>query len=107
MSKEFEIGINLIKKVLPELEKLLEAQDKLTVRRILNTVFNPITASAYQIRVGHGPKREELLSILIPLVGQMRELSDLDVLKESIRRLIKTVKEVEEEVSTVQEQKNA
>lgn len=106
MSKEFEIGINLIKKVLPDLEKLLEAQDKLTVRRIVNAVFNPITASAYQIRVGQGPKREELLSILVPLVGQMRELSDLDVLKESIKRLIKTVKEVEEELSTVQEQKN-
>lgn len=106
MSKEFEIGINLIKKVLPDLEKLLEAQDKLTVRRIVNAVFNPITASAYQIRVGQGSKREELLSILVPLVGQMRELSDLDVLKESIKRLIKTVKEVEEGLSTVQEQKN-
>ncbi|SNZ15894.1 hypothetical protein [Hydrogenobacter hydrogenophilus] len=107
MSKEFEIGINLIKKVLPELEKLLEAQDKLTARRIVNAIFHPITASAYQIRVGQGPKKEELLSTLTPLVGQMRELSDLDVLKESVRRLIKTVKEVEEELSAVQEQKNA
>ncbi len=107
MSKEFEIGISLIRKVLPELESLLGAQDKLAARRIVNSIFNPITASAYQIRVGSGPRKDELSSLLNLLVSQMRELSDLDTLKASVKKLLEVLKEVEEELSAPQGQKNA
>ncbi len=103
MSKEFEIGINLIRRVQKELEELLEVEDRLSARRIVNAIINPITASAYQIRVGEGPNREELLNTLIPLVKEMRELSDIDKLKEHVKNLISLLKEVEEAVSEKKE----
>ncbi|ADO45432.1 hypothetical protein Hydth_1039 [Hydrogenobacter thermophilus TK-6] len=106
MSKEFEIGLSLIRKVMPELEALLNAQDKLSARKMVNALFHPITASAYQIRVGSGPRKDELLKVLTPLVSQMRELSDLEALKESVRKLLEVLKDIEEELSATQEQKN-
>jgi RNAse (barnase) inhibitor barstar len=103
MSKEFEIGINLIRRVQKELEELLEVEDRLSARKIANAIINPITASAYQIRVGEGPNKEELLNTLIPLVKEMRELSDIDKLKEHVKNLISLLKEVEEAVSEKKE----
>lgn len=96
MTKEFEIGINLLKRVQKELEELSQAQDRLEARRIVNTIVNPVTASAYQIRVGEGPYREELLENLLKLVKDMRELSDMNGMKETIRKLLQLVREVEE-----------
>ncbi|MEJ5338187.1 MAG: hypothetical protein ACK42C_09510 [Aquificaceae bacterium] len=96
MTKEFEIGINLLKRVQKELEELSQAQDRLEARRIVNTIVNPVTASAYQIRVGEGPYREELLESLLKLVKDMRELSDMNGMKETIKRLLQLVREVEE-----------
>ncbi len=96
MTKEFEIGINLLKRVQKELEELSQAQDRLTARRIVNAIVNPVTASAYQIRVGDGPHREDLLENLLKLVKEMRDLTDINGLKETIERVLRLVKEVEE-----------
>ncbi len=96
MTKEFEIGINLIKRVQGELEELSQAQDRLTARKIVNSIVNPITASAYQIRVGDGPYKEELLENLLKLVKEMRELSDMNGIRETIKKLLELLKEVEE-----------
>ncbi len=96
MTKEFEIGINLLKRVQKELEELSQAQDRLTARKIVNSIVNPITASAYQIRVGDGPYKEELLENLLKLVKEMRELSDMNGIRETIKKLLEILKEVEE-----------
>ncbi len=96
MTKEFEIGINLIKRVQGELEELSQTQDRLTARRVVNSIVNPITASAYQIRVGDGPYKEELLENLLKLVKEMRELSDMNAIRETIKKLLELLKEVEE-----------
>ncbi len=96
MTKEFEIGINLLKRVQKELEELSQAQDRLTARKIVNSIVNPITASAYQIRVGDGPYKEELLENLLKLVKEMRELSDMNGIRETIKKLLELLKEVEE-----------
>ncbi len=96
MTKEFEIGINLIKRVQGELEELSQTQDRLTARRVVNSIVNPITASAYQIRVGDGPYKEELLENLLKLVKEMRELSDMNGIRETIKKLLELLKEVEE-----------
>ncbi|QID33872.1 hypothetical protein [Pampinifervens florentissimum] len=96
MTKEFEIGINLLKRVQKELEELSQAQDRLTARKIVNSIVNPITASAYQIRVGDGPYKEELLENLLKLVKEMRELSDMNGVRETIKKLLELLKEVEE-----------
>lgn len=103
MTKEFEIGINLLKKVQRELEELSQVQDRLTARRIVNAIVNPVTASAYQIRVGDGPYKEELLENLLKLVKDMRELSDMNGIKETINKLLQLVKEVEETLAEKKE----
>jgi len=99
MTKEYEIGLNLIKTVRKELEELTSVQDRLSARRIVNAIINPITASAYQIRVGDGPNKEEILKVLLALVKEMRELSDLDNLKEKVKSLIEFVESVEKETA--------
>lgn len=98
MTKEFEIGINLLKRVQKELEELSRAEDKLTARKIVNAIINPVTASAYQIKVGSGPYREALLENLFKLVREMRELSDLEVMKDSARKVLELLPQVDQAV---------
>ncbi|MDW8032736.1 MAG: hypothetical protein RMH93_04240 [Aquificaceae bacterium] len=95
MTKEYEIGLNLLRKVNQELEKLLNVEDRLTARRIVNSIINPITASTYQIRVGDGPRREEFLEVLLKLLKEVRDLSDIEAMKESVEKLLQLLKEVE------------
>lgn len=96
MTKEFEIGVSLLKKVKGELEELMHVQDRLGARKIVNAVIHPITASAYQIRVGDGPRKKELLEYLMRLVREMRDLSDIKAMQETIGRLLEVIKELEE-----------
>ena len=96
MTKEFEIGLSLLKKVRQELEDLLIVQDRLLARRIVNSIINPITAAAYQIRVGDGPHKEQLLEALLKLVKEMRDLSDLKSMQETIKTIIELLREFEE-----------
>lgn len=96
MTKEYEIGINLLKKVQKELGELLSVQDKVGARRIVNSIIDPVTASAYQIRVGNGPHKEEFLEELFKLIRQMRDLSDMNTMKESVDRILYLLKEVEQ-----------
>ncbi|MFN4013665.1 MAG: hypothetical protein ACK4KZ_07435 [Aquificaceae bacterium] len=96
MTKEFEIGISLLKKVQRELEELMQVQDRLKVRLVVNSIINPITASAYQIRVGDGPRKEELLKYLLELVKEMRDLSDIKAMQETIGKVLEILKEFEE-----------
>ena len=95
MTKEYEIGINLIKKVHKELQDLLEVQDKLTARRIINAIINPITAAAYQIGVGNGPNKEEIRQTLLRLVKEMRDLSDINGIKEDVKKLFTLLEDIE------------
>lgn len=94
MSKEFEIGLNLLRKVQPSLEDLLNTQDRLSARKIVNSIINPITASAYQLKVGDGPHRDELLPDLLQLVKLMRDMDDIQALKDVTRNLLNTLKNV-------------
>lgn len=97
MTKEFEIGIGLLKRVQGELEELLRTEDKLSARRLVNAIVNPITAAAYQIRVGEGPMKDELLEVLLKVVKDMRELSDINSLKEDVEKLLSLVAKSEQE----------
>ncbi|MFN3599710.1 MAG: hypothetical protein ACK4VK_08275 [Aquificaceae bacterium] len=96
MTKEFEIGVNLLKKVKGELEELMQVQDRLTARKIVSSIINPITACAYQIRVGDGPHKEDLLEHLMKLVKEMRDLSDIKSMQETIGKVLEVLKELEE-----------
>ncbi|MEN3034550.1 MAG: hypothetical protein ABDH18_06140 [Aquificaceae bacterium] len=94
MSKEFEIGLNLLKKVQPSLEDLLNTQDRLIARKIVNSIINPITASAYQLKVGEGPGRDELLPNVLQLVRLMRDMDDIESLKSVVKELLSTLRSV-------------
>ncbi len=96
MTKEFEIGLNLLKKVKGELEGLMQVQDRLTARKIVNSIINPITACVYQIRVGDGPHKEDLLEHLMKLVKEMRDLSHIKSMQETIGKVLEVLKELEE-----------
>jgi hypothetical protein len=54
MSKEFEIGIGLLKKIYTELQALSTAEDKRQVKELTQAIINPLVAGAYQIKVGDG-----------------------------------------------------
>ncbi|SHK35380.1 hypothetical protein [Thermocrinis minervae] len=106
MTKEFEIGLELLKKVRGELEALSQAQDKLSARQLVNAIINPVTASAYQVRVGDGPRKEELLKVLFEVVKNMRDLQDLQALKDSVASLLDLLDRVQQELSAEQKSSN-
>jgi len=57
MSKEFELGIGLLKKIYTELQALSTAEDKRQVKELTQAIINPLVAGAYQIKVGEGLRR--------------------------------------------------
>ncbi len=92
-SKEYEMAIELIKKIMPEIDQLAKTEDKALAKKIVSTVRDPITAAAYHVRVGSGPKKEELLKVLNVLVSQMRDLSDISLLKAYSKDLLSLMEE--------------
>lgn len=92
-SKEYEMAIELIKKVMREMDQLAKTEDRALAKKIVNTVRDPITAAAYHVRVGSGPKKGELLRVLNALVSQMRDMSDISLLKAYSRDLLSLMEE--------------
>ena len=88
MTKEFEIGLNLIRSSSEQLKTITSAQDKTLIKNVVRSIINPITASAYQIKVGDGPKKEELLQGLFALVKLMRDMDDVEQLKTKTKELL-------------------
>ncbi len=101
MNKEFEIGLNLIKSVQEHLKALQSAEDRAFIRGLVKAIINPITASAYQIKVGEGPKKEELLKVLLPMVRLMRDMDNLDELKPHVKELLRLVEDIDKELGSV------
>ncbi len=99
MTKEFEIGLNLIRTVSGQMSSIIETQDSSSVKKVVKSIFNPIVAAAYQIRVGEGPKKEEILNTLISLVKLMRDLEDINGIKVKAKDLLNLVKDVEMELN--------
>ncbi len=99
MTKEFEIGLNLIRTVSDQMNSLVETQDGSSVKKVVKSIFNPIVAAAYQIRVGEGPRKEELLNTLITLVKLMRDMEDIEGIKANAKELLNLVKDVEAELN--------
>ena len=100
MSKEFEIGVGLIERFSETLEKIASAGSKEEAKPLIESIKHPITGALAQIKAGQGPLKEEIIERLTVVVSQMRELTDLEALKENIiatLNLVKQAKEVQEQ----------
>ena len=105
VSKEFEMGINLIKRFLEQLKEILNISDERELKKIIEAVKHPITAAAYQIKAGEGPLKEELVTNLSIIVREFRTLKNADELKNSISELLRTVNSVDEATKKGEEEK--
>ncbi len=99
MTKEYEIGLNLLNKIYEELKDLSKVEDRKLAKEVIQVVINPLVASAYQIKVGEGPQKDKLLSILFPLIKELRELQDLERIRSLTSELVQTLNGLSEEGS--------
>ncbi len=95
MSQEFQIAINLIKKVREYLEELKDCQDEKEIREIIECIRPPIENAAYQFKTGQGPMKDEILEIILPIVREMREKEDFNLLKEKVAQLLNMIDSLE------------
>ena len=100
MSKEFELGIRLLKKIYTELQALRTAEDKRQVKEIMQAIMNPLVAGAYQIKVGEGPQKNKLLEILFPLIKELRDVQNLESIRTLASELVNALNAIEAEVAT-------
>jgi len=100
MSKEFELGIGLLKKIYTELQALSTAEDKRQVKELMQAIMNPLVASAYQIKVGDGPQKDKLLEILLPLIRELRDMQNLESIRTLASELVNALNAIEAEVAT-------
>jgi flagellin-specific chaperone FliS len=100
MSKEFEIGIGLLKKIYTELQALSTAEDKRQVKELMQAIMNPLVAGAYQIKVGDGPQKNKLLGILFPLIRELRDMQNLESIRTLASELVNALNAIEAEVAT-------
>jgi flagellin-specific chaperone FliS len=100
MSKEFEIGIGLLKKIYTELQALSTAEDKRQVKELMQAIINPLVAGAYQIKVGDGPQKDKLLEILFPLIRELRDMQNLESIRTLASELVNALDAIEAEVAT-------
>jgi len=100
MSKEFELGIGLLKKIYTELQALSTAEDKRQVKEIMQAIINPLVAGAYQIKVGDGPQKDKLLEILFPLIRELRDMQNLESIRTLASGLVNALNAIEAEVAT-------
>jgi hypothetical protein len=100
MSKEFEIGIGLLKKIYTELQALSTAEDKRQVKELTQAIINPLVAGAYQIKVGDGPQKDKLLEILFLLIRELRDMQNLESIRTLASELVNALNAIEAEVAT-------
>lgn len=100
MSKEFELGIGLLKKIYTDLQALGAAEDKRQVKELVQVIMNPLLAGAYQIKVGEGPQKDKLLDVLFPLIRELRDMQNLESIRTLASELVNALNAIEAEVAT-------
>jgi hypothetical protein len=100
MSKEFELGIGLLKKIYTDLQVLATAEDKRQVKELMQVIMNPLVAGAYQMKVGEGPQKDKLLEVLFPLIRELRDMQNLESIRTLTDELVSVLNTIEEEMAT-------
>ncbi len=96
MSKEFEFGIGLVKKFKDTLESIINAGTEEEAKQIIEMVKHPMFGAMAQIKSGEGPLKESILEPFAVVVAQMRNLTDLKVLQDSLKELINLIEQAED-----------
>lgn len=104
-SKEFEMGVGLIKRFRDTLEEIARAGSPEEAKPLIEQIKHPIFGAMAQIKVGQGPLKEEILEALAVVVSQFRELTDFAALKEAIPQVINLVEQSEKLAKEGAEQK--
>lgn len=100
MSKEFELGIGLLKKIYTDLQALSTVEDKRQVKELVQVIMNPLLAGAYQIKVGEGPQKDKLFDVLFPLIRELRDMQNLESIRTLASELVNALNAIEAEVAT-------
>jgi hypothetical protein len=100
MSKEFELGVGLLKKIYTDLQALSAAEDKRQVKELVQVIMNPLLAGAYHIKVGEGPQKDKILETLFPLIRELRDMQNLESIRTLASELINALNAIEAEVAT-------
>lgn len=93
-SAEFQKGLELLTKFSDQLKAVLDKDTKEEIKEALEPIKHPILGAAFQIKVGQGEGKEELLPPLLKLCAQIRKLSDTETLKNSIKELLSALEKV-------------
>ncbi|WP_457600377.1 hypothetical protein [Hydrogenivirga sp.] len=94
-SREFEQGVELIKRFRDTLEEIARANSLQEAKPLIEQIKHPVFGAMAQIKVGDGPLKEELLQSLAVVVSQFREPTDFDSLKEAIPQVLNLVEQAE------------
>lgn len=95
MSREFEMGVQLVKKFKDTLEKIASAGSEQEAKEHIDVIKHPIFGAMAQIKVGEGPLKEEILEPMAVVVSQFREFNDLGALKEAIPQVLDLIEQAE------------
>ncbi len=105
MTREFEMGIGLIKRFKETLEEIAKAGSPEEAKPLIEQIKHPVFGAMAQIKVGQGPLKEELLESLAVVVSQFRELNDLEALKGAIGEVLNLTEQAEKLAQEGAEQK--
>ncbi len=105
MTREFEMGIGLIKRFKETLEEIAKAGSPEEAKPLIEQIKHPVFGAMAQIKVGQGPLKEELLESLAVVVSQFRELNDLEALKRAIGEVLNLTEQAEKLAQEGAEQK--
>ncbi len=105
MTREFEMGIGLIKRFKETLEEIAKAGSPEEAKPLIEQIKHPVFGAMAQIKVGQGPMKEELLESLAVVVSQFREPNDLEALKGAIGEVLNLTEQAEKLAQEGAEQK--
>jgi len=99
MDADFKIGYELLKKFREQIEAMANAQNETELIELVEEIKEPVRNAAYRIKFGNGPLKEELFNNLAVMVREFREYSNPEELKNSAKRVVEILDNLEAQVS--------
>lgn len=106
VSAEFQRGLELLNKFIDPLKEILDKDSKEEIKKAIEPIKHPVLGATFQIKVGEGINKEELLSPLYTICSQFRKLNDTEALKEAIRELAVILEKTNQKLAESQEEKS-
>ncbi len=103
VSAEFQKGLDLLNKFSEQLGEILSKESKEEILEAIEPIKHPILGATFQIKVGEGVNKDELLKPLYTICSQFRKLTDVEALKEAIRELQVVLEKTNEKLAQPEE----